>query len=673
MVETKPYRSDRWHWHSIRDRYKIQSEWTRRHNVTCMTFLKYFCGPRYNLLQILKILSLLLLSGTCLFNLKSIIETGKKLENHRLVLDFGEDNDIVPFDEEDYFSHLKSHNDVPPKSFEIKALSSKDHVEVSVNEELVHYDNEKDAGRGIHVVVLHETTGEVMSQRVFDTYSMKQDGEMIAFLNSISNGRILVFAVKDDASFHLGEAAKKKLHSLGSNQIGQLGWRSSWAMVSSGKGVNHAEKLGKATDEASWAGAVEIIAHVDSMTSPGGACHWPENPETTRRAHFCSRFDGYGDLCRCENPSSVTFDTAHRVKASDVPVAIIASNRPQYLYRMLRSLLSAEGANPDRIVVFIDGQFEEPYEVARLFGLRAYHHVPVGVKNTRISQHYKSSLGAIFTIFMNADKVIVLEEDLDVSPDFFSYFSQTMHLLDVDPSLYCISAWNDQGYEHSVHDPSLIYRVETMPGLGWMLKRSLFEKELEPNWPSQEKRWDWDMWMRTDSMRKDRECIIPDVSRTFHFGSTGVNMNTYFFDMYFEKHAINKKPQVKLKDVEKMEKSAYEQLMHSVIRKGIVGDHSKTPCDADFMPISNEQNNTYVIYFRMNDEGATDVFLEILKCLKIWDLEARGLHKGAFRTFLQKQHLIFIGYPYSPYSLYKPADITPIFIKLSRTKDAADL
>jgi beta-1,2-N-acetylglucosaminyltransferase len=51
-------------------------------------------------------------------------------------------------------------------------------------------------------------------------------------------------------------------------------------------------------------------------------------------------------------------------------VAIIASNRPQYLYRMLRSLLGAAGSDPDMITVFIDGFYEEPMAVARLFGLR---------------------------------------------------------------------------------------------------------------------------------------------------------------------------------------------------------------------------------------------------------------------------------------------------------------
>lgn len=67
----------------------------------------------------------------------------------------------------------------------------------------------------------------------------------------------------------------------------------------------------------------------------------------------------------------------------------------------------------------------------------------------------------------SAKYAIIIEEDLDVSVDFFSYFSQTVHLMTKDDSLYCISAWNDQGYDHSCQDPTLMYRIETMPGLGW--------------------------------------------------------------------------------------------------------------------------------------------------------------------------------------------------------------
>ena len=62
-----------------------------------------------------------------------------------------------------------------------------------------------------------------------------------------------------------------------------------------------------------------------------------------------------------------------------------------------------------------------------------------------------------------------------------------MHLLDEDPTLYCVSAWNDHGYQHSSVNATLLYRVETMPGLGWMLSKKLFKEELEPAWPTQDK------------------------------------------------------------------------------------------------------------------------------------------------------------------------------------------
>ena len=66
-----------------------------------------------------------------------------------------------------------------------------------------------------------------------------------------------------------------------------------------------------------------------------------------------------------------------------------------------------------------------------------------------------------------------------------------------------------------------------------------------------EKAYDWDMWLRQPEIRKNRECIIPDVSRTFHFGTKGLNMNTNFHDKYFKKHAFNRQPDVRLHDVDR--------------------------------------------------------------------------------------------------------------------------
>ena len=63
--------------------------------------------------------------------------------------------------------------------------------------------------------------------------------------------------------------------------------------------------------------------------------------------------------------------------------------------------------------------------------------------------------------------------------------------------------------------------------------------------------WDWDMWMRLNEIRRDRECVVPDVSRTFHFGSSGLNMNSYFQDVYFKKHAFSTAKHVELRDIDR--------------------------------------------------------------------------------------------------------------------------
>ena len=59
------------------------------------------------------------------------------------------------------------------------------------------------------------------------------------------------------------------------------------------------------------------------------------------------------------------------------------------------------------------------------------------------------------------------------------------------------------------------------------------------------------MWMRLEDIRKGRESLVPDVSRTYHFGSSGLNMNSYFQDVYFKKHSVNTERDVELINVER--------------------------------------------------------------------------------------------------------------------------
>ncbi len=64
------------------------------------------------------------------------------------------------------------------------------------------------------------------------------------------------------------------------------------------------------------------------------------------------------------------------------------------------------------------------------------------------------------------------------SRDFLEYFAATAHFLD-DPSVFCISSWNDYGQDTLDHSPTRLFRTDYFPGLGWMLKRELWTEELK--------------------------------------------------------------------------------------------------------------------------------------------------------------------------------------------------
>lgn len=71
---------------------------------------------------------------------------------------------------------------------------------------------------------------------------------------------------------------------------------------------------------------------------------------------------------------------------SQIPIAVMASNRPHYLLRMLRGLQKVAGLNPSMVTVFIDGFWKEPASVTRLMGIKLQQHAGVSSKNARIAQ-----------------------------------------------------------------------------------------------------------------------------------------------------------------------------------------------------------------------------------------------------------------------------------------------
>jgi len=153
----------------------------------------------------------------------------------------------------------------------------------------------------------------------------------------------------------------------------------------------------------------------------------------------------------------------------------------------------------------------------------------------KIARHYGWALNQTLTE-MAYEQVVIVEDDLEISPDFFEYFTATLPILKADKSLWCVSAWNDNGKTGLINEssPELLYRTDFFPGLGWMLTKDLW-REIMVKWPKSY----WDDWMREPQHRKGRSCIRPEVSRTKTFGKIGVS-NGMFYEKHLKYIVLNK-------------------------------------------------------------------------------------------------------------------------------------
>uniref|UniRef100_A0A0E0GFD9 Alpha-1,3-mannosyl-glycoprotein 2-beta-N-acetylglucosaminyltransferase n=1 Tax=Oryza nivara TaxID=4536 RepID=A0A0E0GFD9_ORYNI len=209
-------------------------------------------------------------------------------------------------------------------------------------------------------------------------------------------------------------------------------------------------------------------------------------------------------------------------------VVVMACNRPDYLQRTVESILKYQTSVASKFPLFIsqDGINGEVKKKALSYNEITYmQHLDLEPVRTerpgeliayyKIAKHYKWALDELF-IKHNFARVIILEDDMEIAPDFFDYFEAAAKLLDNDKTIMAVSSWNDNGQKQFVYDPKALYRSDFFPGLGWMLTK--------PTW--------------IELSPKDRQFIRPEVCRTYNFGEHGSSMGQ-FFRQYLEPIKLN--------------------------------------------------------------------------------------------------------------------------------------
>lgn len=120
--------------------------------------------------------------------------------------------------------------------------------------------------RGFNMVVLDQYSGMVLEQVSFDTHAtFNESNRMAAFIDSIDPGRIVLSAVRDEASRRLNNYAINALNTLGING-NPLSYRSSWAFIGIKGG-----SAGSAIEDFASArqGPISVSTTINAVPLPG--------------------------------------------------------------------------------------------------------------------------------------------------------------------------------------------------------------------------------------------------------------------------------------------------------------------------------------------------------------------------------------------------------------------
>lgn len=290
-------------------------------------------------------------------------------------------------------------------------------------------------------------------------------------------------------------------------------------------------------------------------------------------------------------------------------VIMFCFGRPNYLKKALESLTTnlreqatlqhsrEDGAlsapNSFLVVLSQDGEqsgisrlLDEAIQVLiSIDGVDALHlhhpRTPIIKKKTnayfKLAEHFRWAFNKIFDIKNDdseitsrlagtPDRVIILEDDMLLAVDFFEYMGAMSVVLDRDPSVMAVSAWNDHGQAQFVNDNQALLRSDFFPGLGWMTTRSVWE-QLEADWP----RAYWDDWLREPEQRRDRQFILPQVSRTYTIGKAGGASKGQFFKKYLASIHLNDKfVAFTERDMASLETQTYHTKFNSRVESAVV-------------------------------------------------------------------------------------------------------
>ncbi|XP_063600034.1 protein O-linked-mannose beta-1,2-N-acetylglucosaminyltransferase 1-like [Penaeus indicus] len=473
-------------------------------------------------------------------------------------------------------------------------------------------DNLLNPQSGVHLLVLHETFGHVMAARQYFTQQPAEHRRFVQGLASVQSGRLVVVAGVPEWIMFLGEDAVAALTALGSSWASRLVQGEAWAWVGV-KGVGTvAEAVSVRRGLAYPSREICVTAHV-AKTPPRVRCEWYKRPDLRRQMTFCEKYDGYGDLCSCDDPF---FPEVRKVQMG--------------------------GA----VTILVDGAHAETIALAEVLHLPVVAHAPESARNERTNANIRYALHTVFARYSTADKAILLEDDLILSPDILSYFHQVSRILDIDPTVFCVNAFSSNSYKDTASDPRQLLRARTYPMYGWMVTRA-YAEEVVYKWVPPGV-GDWDFWLTWEDLRKNRDIVFPEVSRTFHAGSAGVHVTGFEQESVFNRMIFNREPEVQLEDVREVVRERYDERLTFDLERALELTPPRDVCRMTWVPRESSVPVSVYVYAENTNDKHWGYRL-FLSCFLTFDENTHEIYKGVIRLRWHGTVVYLVGCPASPF------------------------
>ena len=126
------------------------------------------------------------------------------------------------------------------------------------------------------------------------------------------------------------------------------------------------------------------------------------------------------------------------------PIAIFVYNRPDHTKRLIESLLKNPEAANSELFIFSDGPKSEA-DVPAIALLREYLKTIGGFARIEIQENKRniglaySIMGGVDLVFTLFEQIIVLEDDLEVSPYFLDYMNRALQMFADNDKVFSIS------------------------------------------------------------------------------------------------------------------------------------------------------------------------------------------------------------------------------------------